>query len=142
MELDFKEIEKDLKIDESDLATESIRTPQLHNKYLTLLLRLRNRKDKLDDEIKILRKNKWLYYTGKMSEEELKQLGWEPFELNVLRTDIDRIMDADRDLLVLESKHRELSRIVDYIEDVTKIISNRQWSIRAAIDWQKFTNGQ
>lgn len=142
MELDFKEIEKDLKIDESDLATESIRTPQLHNKYLTLLLRLRNRKDKLEDEIKILRKNKWLYYTGKMSEEELKQLGWEAFELNVLRTDIDRIMDADRDLLVLESKHRELSRIVDYIEDVTKVISNRQWSIRAAIDWQKFTNGQ
>lgn len=142
MELDFKEIEKDLKIDNTDLANESIRTPQLHNKYLTLLLRLKNRRDKLENDLKILRKNKWLYYTGKMSEEELKRLNWEPFELNVLRTDVDRIMDADSDILEIESKYREISRIVDYIEDVVKVISNRQWSIRASIDWQKFTNGQ
>lgn len=142
MELDFKTIETDLKIDETRLDEESLRTPQLHNKYLMLLLRLKNRKDKLENQLKSLQKDKWLYYTGKMSEEELKKMGWEPFELNVLRTDVDRIMDADKDILELEGKYRELSRIVDYIEDVVKVISNRQWSIRAAIDWQKFTNGQ
>lgn len=142
MELDFKTIEADLKIDETRLDEESLRTPQLHNKYLMLLLRLKNRKDKLERDLKALQKNKWLYYTGKMSEEELKRLGWEPFELNVLRTDVDRIMDADKDILEVEGKYRELSRVVDYIEDVVKVISNRQWSIRAAIDWQKFTNGQ
>lgn len=142
MELDFKTIEADLKIDETRLDEESLRTPQLHNKYLMLLLRLRNRKDRLERDLKALQKDKWLYYTGKMSEEELKRLGWEPFELNVLRTDVDRIMDADRDILEIEGKYRELCRIVDYIEDVVKVISNRQWSIRSAIDWQKFTNGQ
>lgn len=142
MELDFKTIEADLKIDETRLDEESLRTPQLHNKYLMLLLRLKNRRDKIERELKSLQKDKWLYYTGKMSEEELKKLGWEAFELNVLRTDVDRIMDADKDILELEGKYRELSRIVDYIEDVVKVISNRQWSIRAAIDWQKFTNGQ
>lgn len=142
MELDFKTIETDLKIDETRLDEESLRTPQLHNKYLMLLLRLKNRKDKLERELKGLQKDKWLYYTGKMSEEDLKKLGWEPFELNVLRTDVDRIMDADRDLLEIEGKYKEISRIVDYVEDVVKVISNRQWSIRAAIDWQKFTNGQ
>lgn len=142
MELDFKTIENDLKIDDTRLDEESLRTPQLHNKYLMLLLRLKNRKDKLERDLKSLQKDKWLYYTGKMSEEDLKKLGWEPFELNVLRTDIDRIMDADGDILEIESKYKEISRIVDYIEDVVKVISNRQWSIRSAIDWQKFTNGQ
>lgn len=142
MELDFKTIEADLKIDETRLDEESLRTPQLHNKYLMLLLRLKNRKDRLERDLKALQKDKWLYYTGKMSEEELKRLGWEPFELNVLRTDVDRIMDADKDILEIEGKYRELCRIVDYIEDVVKVISNRQWSIRSAIDWQKFTNGQ
>lgn len=142
MELDFKTIEADLRIDETRLDEESLRTPQLHNKYLMLLLRLKNRKDKLERDLKALQKDKWLYYTGKMSEEELKRLGWEPFELNVLRTDVDRIMDADKDILEVEGKYRELSRVVDYIEDVVKVISNRQWSIRSAIDWQKFTNGQ
>lgn len=142
MDFNFKEIENDLKIDDTCLDTESLRTPQLHNKYLMLLLRLRNRKDRLERDLKALQKDKWLYYTGKMSEEELKRLGWEPFELNVLRTDVDRIMDADKDILEVESKYRELCRVVDYIEDVVKVISNRQWSIRSAIDWQKFTNGQ
>ena len=141
MELDFKEIEKDLKIDESDLATESIRTPQLHNKYLTLLLRLRNRKDKLDDEIKILRKNKWLYYTGKMSEEELKQLGWEPFELNVLKTEADDLILSDPDWIKLDERVAFQTEKVNYLESIVKIINNRQWQIRAMIDWYKFTQG-
>ena len=142
MELDFKAIEVDLEIDESDLASESLRTPQLHNKYLMLLMRLKNKRDKIENEYKVLEKNKWLYYTGKMSDEELKTLGWEPFELNILRTDIDRILLADKDLIELQNKLNEISRIVNYIEEVIKIISNRQWSIRSAIDWMKFTNGQ
>lgn len=142
MELDFKGIEVDLKIDESDLAQESLRTPQLHNKYLLLLLRLKNRKDKIENELKIMEKNKWLYYTGKLSEEELKQLGWESFELNVLRTDVDRLIHADRDIIEIQNKYNEITRLVNYIEEVVKIVSNRQWSIRSAIDWMKFTNGQ
>jgi hypothetical protein len=142
MELDFKGIESDLKIDESDLAAESLRTPQLHNKYLMLLMRLKNKKDKVENEYKILEKNKWLYYTGKMSEEQQKELGWEPFDLNILRTDVDRILYADIELIELQNKLNEIARIINYVEDIVKIISNRQWSIRSAIDWMKFTNGQ
>jgi hypothetical protein len=142
MELDFKAIESDLKIDESDLAAESLRTPQLHNKYLMLLMRLKNKKDKTENEYKILEKNKWLYYTGKMSEEQQKELGWEPFDLNILRTDVDRILYADIELIELQNKLNEITRIINYVEDIVKIISNRQWSIRSAIDWMKFTNGQ
>ena len=142
MELDFKAIEADLRIDESDLASESLRTPQLHNKYLMLLMRLKNKKDKVENEYKILEKNKWLYYTGKMSEEQQKELGWEPFDLNILRTDVDRILYADIELIELQNKLNEITRIINYVEDIVKIISNRQWSIRSAIDWMKFTNGQ
>jgi hypothetical protein len=142
MELDFKAIEADLRIDESDLASESLRTPQLHNKYLMLLMRLKNKKDKVENEYKVLEKNKWLYYTGKMSEEQQKELGWEPFDLNILRTDVDRILYADIELIELQNKLNEITRIINYVEDIVKIISNRQWSIRSAIDWMKFTNGQ
>lgn len=142
MELNFKEIENDLKLDESSLDIESLRTPQLHNKYLMMLLRLKNKKEKMESDLKVLFKDKWLYYTGKMSEEELASRGWEAFELNVLRNDIDRLIDADRDIIEKQSKYKEICHVVDYIENVVKIISNRQWSIRSAIDWQRFTNGQ
>ena len=30
---------------------------------------------------------------------------------------------------------------VKYLEGVVKIINNRQWYIRSAIDWAKFSNG-
>jgi hypothetical protein len=142
MELDFRGIETDLRLDESQLDKESLRTPQLHNKYLILLLKLKNRKDKIEAELKSLAKDKWLYYTGKMSQEELTKFGWEPFELNVLRTDVDRILDADKDILEKQSRYREICQLVDYVENVVKIINNRQWSIRSAIDWLRFTNGQ
>lgn len=142
MELNFKEIETDLKLDESNLDIESLRTPQLHNKYLMMLLRLKNKKEKMESDLKVLFKDKWLYYTGKMSEEELAARGWEAFELNVLRNDIDRLIDADKDIIDKQSKYKEICHLVDYVENVVKIISNRQWSIRSAIDWQKFTNGQ
>lgn len=142
MELDFKAIEADLTIDEADLGSESLRTPQLHNKYLMLLMRLKNKKDKIENEYKVLEKNKWLYYTGKISEEQQKELGWEPFDLNILRTDVDRILYADSELIELQNKVNEINRIISYVEDIVKIISNRQWSIRSAIDWMKFTNGQ
>jgi hypothetical protein len=77
-----------------------------------------------------------------MSEEELACRGWEAFELNVLRNDLDRLIDADKDIMEKQSKYNEICHLVDYIENVVKVISNRQWSIRSAIDWQKFTNGQ
>jgi hypothetical protein len=31
--------------------------------------------------------------------------------------------------------------IVNYLEGVVKIVQNRQWQIRAMIDWIKFTQG-
>jgi hypothetical protein len=142
MELNLKEIEIDLQLDETNLDGESLRTPQLHNKYLMVLLRLKNKKEKINNELKVLYKDKWLYYTGKMSEEELASRGWEAFELNVLRNDLDRLIDADKDIMEKQSKYNEICHLVDYIENVVKVISNRQWSIRSAIDWQKFTNGQ
>jgi hypothetical protein len=30
---------------------------------------------------------------------------------------------------------------VNYLEDVVKIVNNRQWQIRSIIDWLKFTQG-
>jgi hypothetical protein len=97
---------------------------------------------KLQYEYKVLRRKKWLYYTGKISQEELEEEGWEPFQLNVLKTDIDKFMESDEDLQNIDIKIKYKETVVDYLQDVIKIINNRQWNIRSAIDWLKFTNGQ
>ena len=128
-----------MEIDNTELDKESLRTPQLHNKYL---IKYSNEKvilHKMYCDMKIQKRDKWLYYTGKLSEEELKEKNWEPFDLVILKTDVDKFINADNDILSLEIKIKLQEEIVHYLESVVKIISNRQWNIRAALDWIKFT---
>ena len=137
----FDMVREDLEIDKTELDTESLRTPQLHNKYLVLYTQEKLKLEQFLSEKKINRKNKWLYYTGKMSEEQLRFYGWEPFDLSILKTDVDRFIEADDDIIKLGGKITLQEEIVNYLEGVIKTISNRQWNIRAALDWIKFTQG-
>ena len=60
--MDFGElqllVDKDLKIDDTELDMESIRTPQLHNKYLKYYTKYSLQLKKLQDDSKILYRDK------------------------------------------------------------------------------------
>ena len=131
---------RDMKMDETELDSESMKTPQLHNKYLILFTDEKLILGKLKSDFSVLRKNKWLYYTGKLSREELDDFGWDTFDLNILKTDIDKFLDSDEDIIVLVNRILLQQEKVNYLESIIKIINNRQWYIRSAIDWLKFTN--
>ena len=131
----------DVQIDNTSLDRESSIIPQQHNKYLSILSDEKLVLARYEADLNILRKNKWLYYSGKLSEEELSEHGWEPFQLNILRNDVDRFLESDQDLIDLALKVALQKEKVNYVESVVKIISNKIWSIRASIDWIKFTQG-
>jgi hypothetical protein len=133
--------ELDTAIDNSHLEDEASRIPQLHNKYLCMLIDEKSILESLENKFKVLKRDKWLFYSGKMSEEELKQKGWEPFELNILKNDLDRFIDSDSDIINLGNKIFIQREKVNYIESVAKIISNKIWNIRSTIEWIKFTQG-
>ena len=133
-------VNNDMKIDETELDIESMKTPQLHNKYLILFTDEKLILGKLQSDMNVLKRKKWLYYTGKMSKEELDNEGWESFDLNILKTDIDKFLESDNDIITIKNKLLLQQEKVNYLESVIKIINNRQWNIRAAIDWLKFTN--
>lgn len=134
--------EKDMKIDPTELDKESLNIPLLHNKYLVLLMEEKLIFKKHESTYKKLLKNKWLYYSGKMSEEQLKENNWEPFELALLRQDLDRFIESDSDIIEITNKMELQKEKVVYLENIVKIISNKAWNIRSAIDWIKFTQGQ
>lgn len=135
------EIEKDLSFDDTQLDTESLRIPQLHNKYLKHLysekLILKKLKIDLGEQTRI----KYEYYTGKLDENTLKNLGWEPFQLRVLKNDVEMYLEGDKDLNKIRGRIQLQEERVDYIEATVKSISNRGWLIRNAIDWKKFLGG-
>jgi len=134
--------ETDLLIDSNHLDDESSRIPQIHNKYLCILMDEKIVLESIESKYRVLRRDKWLYYSGKLSKEELKQKGWEPFELNILKQDLDRFIDSDGDVINLGHKVFLQKEKVTYVENLVKIMSNKIWNIRATIDWIKFTQGQ
>ena len=134
-------VEKDIGIDKTELGDESTRIPQLHNKYLNLFHDERLILNKLTAEYKILHKNKWEWMTGKMSQEQLTALRWEPFQTRIMRQDISLYMDADPHLNEMGSKLALQTEKVEYLESLLKGISQRHWIIRNAIEWRKFTQG-
>ena len=129
----------DLKIDDTELDLESIRTPQLHNKYLKLFTKYSLQLKKVKDDYDGLYKFKWEYYTGKSTMEVYQA---EPFDLKVLKSDVHIYLNADAELQKLGQRQEYLKVVVVYIERVLREINNRNWNIRNTIEWKKFLHGE
>tara|TARA_Y100000741_G_C17963542_1_gene440857 strand:+ start:124 stop:552 length:429 start_codon:yes stop_codon:yes gene_type:complete len=130
--------DKDLKINDMEYDLESIKTPQLHNKYMKFLNKFRLQLSIAENEMHILKRNKWEYYTGKASPEVYKE---KPFDLKILRQDVDKYIDADTELQKSKQKVDYLNTIVDYLDKTVRQISNRTFTIKNAVEWKKFTSG-
>tara|TARA_Y100000004_G_C8942664_1_gene424816 strand:+ start:1235 stop:1669 length:435 start_codon:yes stop_codon:yes gene_type:complete len=137
-----KLVAEDSVIDDAELDLESIKIPQLHNKYLNIfhdekLILLRT-----EAEYKSMLRIRWEYYSGKMSKDDLDEYGWEPFELKILKPDLSIYLDSDDFLVKLKNKVAYQKEKIDYLESVLKSLNNRNWIIRNAIEWRKFMSGQ
>jgi hypothetical protein len=133
---------QDCEIDETQLDAESLRLPQLHNKYLNIYLDTKLILERKQNEFNRLRRLKWEYYTGKMDTEVLEHMGWEPFDLKILKQDIAIYMDGDDDLISLQEQVRYYKEICAYLDATVKEVTYRHNKIRNAIDWKKFLGGQ
>ena len=134
----YDEVEKDLKIDDTELDLESIRTPQLHNKYLKLYTKHSLQLKRLQDEYKVLYRLMWEYYTGKSVPEVYAA---KPFDLKILKADIRIYLDSDSELQQLSQKVAYAKEITNYLEKILREINNRNWTIRNTIEWKKFIHG-
>ena len=130
--------DKDLKINDTELDLESLKTPQLHNKYMKFHNQYVNLLKKAEQDLARLTREKWEYYTGKADPSVYQE---RPFNLKILKQDVDKYLKADDDLIKLEQKVTYVQSVVDYLDRTIKIISNRGFQIKNAIDWRKFTSG-
>ena len=130
--------DKDLKINETELDLESLKTPQLHNKYMKFHNQYVNLLKKAEQDLARLTREKWEYYTGKADSSVYQE---KPFHLKLLKQDVDKYLKSDDEIIKLEQKVTYISSIVDYLDRTIKLISNRGFQIKNAIDWQKFTSG-
>ena len=130
--------DKDIKINDTELDLESLKTPQIHNKYCKFHNKFNTLLKQAEDQLSVLRKEKWEYFTGK-ADPSIYQA--KPFNLKILRQDVDKYIRSDSEVVKLEQKITYLQTIVNYLEKTIRIISNRTFQIKNAIEWRKFTSG-
>jgi len=130
--------DKDLVIDDTELDTESLKTPILHNKYLQYYNKFNLLLKKSQWEERTLNREKWEYYTGKSDPSVYKE---KPFDLKVLKADVHIYINSDEDLQKIQAKVVYQEAIVNYLEQILRIINNRSFTIKNAIEWRRFTSG-
>lgn len=132
----------DSKIDETNLLRESRRIPELHNKYYTLYYKEALRVKKLRYDYKALEQAKREWYDGSMAEEDLRDRGWTPYQKKILRNDLDKYIQSDKDIIALSLKIDYHSANANYLEDIIKTIHSRNFVIKNMIDVLKFQHGE
>jgi hypothetical protein len=132
------EADKDLKINDTELDLESLKTPQLHNKYMKHYTKFRLLLTRTEDELRTMKRDKWEYYTGKADPSVYQA---KPFDLKIMRTDIDKYLEADEDIQRLSQKVVYLITVVDFLDKTLRVIVNRTYTIKNAIEWRRFTSG-
>ena len=130
--------DKDLKINDTELDLESLKTPQLHNKYLKHLTKFKLLLTRAQDDFTRIMKDNWEYYTGK-ADPAVYQL--KPFNLKILKADVQQYIESDEEWIKANQKVKYLETIVDFLDRTIRQISNRTFTIKNAIDWRKFTSG-
>ena len=131
--------EKDSKIDPDNLHDESLKIPQLHSKYYTIYNTITLLREKARDSYNRVRLERYNYYTGKAPAEVYAA---EPFPYKVREKDaIQRHMDADEKLNKVNMKIKYYDTTLKYLEEIIRIISNRTYQIKNAIEWNKFQAG-
>ena len=134
-------ITKDSQIDSTELGIESLKIPQIHSKYLTILSDVKLLLTKQNNDLAILKLRKWKIYTGKASKEELESWNEEPCDFTLLKSDVEQFIEADPKVIELKSKVAVTEVKLRIVEDFLKSLNNRNFMIKSAIDWQKMMNG-
>ncbi len=137
----LKHWEKDVEIDQTEPGKELLRIPVLHNKYLSILTKHKIAAKKAHFDYLRMRKVKIEYYSGRMSQEELEEHGWQPFSF-VLKSDISAYLEGDSDLIKMLEKKVYHEECVSVIESIMSELKQRTWQRRDFISWEKFIGGQ
>lgn len=138
------EWKKDARIDPTNIDEASRLTPELHAKYLSMLSQTKLKLKQAEFKQKELMKHKWLWYNGKLSQEEVEELGWDPDPFNglkILKGEMEHYVEADPELVESEAKIEYLKTTIDTLKEIVENLKWRHQTIGNIIRWKQFEAG-
>ena len=135
----------DCEIDDLALDDETKKTSKLHAKYLELVNVNRLQRAKLDSDLDTLKKDKWLYYTGKMTKQDMDSRSWayDPFNggTKPLKSELSFYYDSDEDIVKVKQKIEYQKVVGNLLEEIMNNLRWRHTHVKNIIDWKKFVSG-
>lgn len=144
LEAIINEWQEDCEIPQHQLDEVSRNTPSLHAKYLQYLSLAKLSLKRAEGNQHILLKRKWLYYNGKMDQQQLVDLGWDPdpFDgLKVLKGEMEYYYNSDPEIQKSEEKIAYYKTMISTLTDIVDALKWRHQTIKNIIEWRKFESG-
>jgi len=131
--------EKDSNIDLDNLHIESINIPKLHAKYYEIYNNIVLLKKKAEQQRKNTRHERYEYFTGKADPEIYTE---NPFPKKIRDKDtLQKYLDADESLSSVSLKIDYYDTILNYLDSILRVIQNRTYQIKNAVEFMKFQAG-
>ena len=131
--------EEDSEIDKDNLHDESLKIPQLHAKYFDLYNTIFLLRKKADQQRKNIRHERYEYFSGKSDPDGYIK---DPFPKKIRDKDtMQKYLDADEKLSNSSLKIEYYDTMLTYIESILKVIQNRTYQIKNAIEFMRFQSG-
>ena len=131
--------EKDAKIDRDNLHDESLNIPSLHAKYFQIYNTIFLLRKKAEQQRKNIRHERYEYFSGKADPDVYIQ---NPFPKKIRDKDtMTKYLDADEKLSNSSLKIEYYDTMLTYLESILKVIQNRTYQIKNAIEFMRFTAG-
>ena len=131
--------EEDSEIDKDNLHDESLKIPQLHAKYFDLYNTIFLLRKKADQQRKNIRHERYEYFSGKSDPDVYIK---DPFPKKIRDKDtMQKYLDADDKLSNSSLKIEYYDTMLTYIESILKVIQNKTYQIKNAIEFMRFQSG-
>ena len=131
--------EEDSKIDPDNLHTESLNVPVLHAKYFDLYNNIFLLMKKAQQQRKNIRHERYEYFSGKSDPDVYIE---NPFPKKIRDKDtMTKYLDADEKLSTSSLKIDYYDTILNYLESILRVIQNRTYQIKNAVEFMKFQAG-
>ena len=143
MDIDLDKIQSmwanDSKIDIDNLHTESLNIPVLHARYYDLYNTINLLKKRADQQKKKIRHERYEYFTGKADPDVYIE---NPFPKKIRdKETLQGYLDCDEKLSNVILKIEYYDTLLSYIESILKMIQNRTYQIKNAIEFMRFNAG-
>ena len=132
--------EQDAGIDKTKLDDEAVNIPNLHHKYLRLLMNTKSKRVAFIHKLETLKKDKELYYSGQSTSDVYKE---KPFDLKLkTKGGIEKHVNTDPEVINMLQKIEYYDILIQGIEHIMTQIQWRNSTIKSAIDFLRFTSGE